>query len=207
MSELSTRREDARARRTLITLVVFAVLNHIVFNGSRIAVSLYAVAVGPAKAYVEKQKLQRCAENLRKLHMSLSLYANEHDGAYPAAAGARDVGEVLSLLVPKYTADTSLFACPGAGKSSNARGDFAYAMGLTKDAGGETLLLSDAQVNADEKRRGTNIFAGTESGPGSNHGKAGGNVIFCDGHVETIGAIAPRDFALPPGARLLNPTR
>ena len=52
VQELSTRGEDARARRTLVTLVVFAVLNHIVFNGSRIAVSLFAIRLGAATATV-----------------------------------------------------------------------------------------------------------------------------------------------------------
>ena len=175
--------------------------------GMLIAVSLYAVAVGPTKAYVEKQKLQRCAENLRKLHMTLSLYANEHDGAYPNVAGARSADEALSPLVPKYTTDTSLFVCPATGRAANGHFDFAYTMGLRKDADSETLLLSDAQANDDPKTRGTKVFADTESGPGSNHGKAGGNLIFADGHVETIGSAAPRDFAMPPGTKLLNPIR
>ena len=172
-----------------------------------IAVSLYAVAVGPTKAYVEKQKLQRCAENLRKLHLTLSLYANEHDGEYPNVAGARSADEVLSLLVPKYTTDTSLFVCPAAGTAASGHFDYAYAMGLRKDAADDVPLLSDAQANSDPKSRGTKIFADTESGPGSNHGKAGGNLIFADGHVETIGSVAPRDFAMQPGSKLLNPKR
>lgn len=173
-----------------------------------IAVSLYAVAVGPTKAYVEKQKFQHCAENLRRLHLTLSLYANEHDGAYPENAPARSADEALALLVPKYSADTALFICPATGKpGSSSRMDYAYVMGLRKDSGGEPLLLSDAQVNDDPKAVGARIFSDTESGPGSNHGKAGGNLIFADGHVETIGSVAPRDLSLPVGAKLMNPKR
>ena len=172
-----------------------------------IAVSLYAAAVGPTKAYVEKQKFQRCAETLRKLHLTLSLYANEHDGDYPNLAGAGSADEVLSRLVPKYTTDTSLFVCPATGKAANGHADYACTMGLRKDANGDTPLLSDAQVDAEPKTRGAKIFADTEGGPGSNHGKAGGNLIFADGHVETIGPVAPRDFAMPPGTKLLNPKR
>ena len=175
--------------------------------GMFIAVSLYAVAVGPTKAYVDKQKLQRCAENLRKLHLTLSLYANEHDGAFPERESVRSAADVLFLLVPKYTADTSLFVCPATGRTaSGGRVDYACAVGLRKESRGDSLLLSDAQVNGESKAQGTKVFSET-GGQGSNHGKAGGNLVFADGHLETIGCIAPRDLSLPDGAKLLNPMR
>jgi len=48
VSALSPTAEDSRARRALLTLVAFAILNHIVFNGSRIGVSLFAIRLGAA---------------------------------------------------------------------------------------------------------------------------------------------------------------
>ena len=175
--------------------------------GMFIAVSLYAVAVGPTKAYVEKQKLQRCAENLRRLHLTLALYANEHDGVFPHGDSVRSAADALFLLVPKYTTDTSLFVCPATGRAASSdRVDYAYVTGLRNDSGGDALLLSDAQVNGEAKAQGAKVFSDAE-GPGSNHGKAGGNLLFADGHLETIGATAPRDLLLPDGAKLLNPTR
>jgi prepilin-type processing-associated H-X9-DG protein len=69
------------------------------------------------------------------------------------------------------------------------------------------LLASDAQVNAEPKQRGANIFADADGTRGGNHGTAGGNLLFTDGHVETVGAAAPRDLSLPPGAKILNPAR
>lgn len=173
--------------------------------GMFIAVALYAVAVGPSRAYAQRQKLAHCAENLRKLHMVLSLYANEHDGAFPAADGARGSDEVLATLVPRYSSDRSFFSCPATGHSGG-KVDFAHVAGLRKDAG-PALLASDAQVNAELKTRGAKMFAETEGAPGGNHGKLGGNLIFTDGHMEAIGTEAPRDFPLPAGARLLNPAR
>lgn len=166
-----------------------------------IVVTLYAVAVGPTKEYVQKQKLQRCAENLRKLHLTLTLYANEHEGAYPEAAGARSANDVFALLVPRYSTDTSLFSCPGSGQAG-----YAYVAGLRKDADGQAMLASDAQVNTDAKPQGARVFSDQDSGPGGNHGKAGGNVLFVDGHVETLGTKATHDLLPPPGAKLLNPT-
>jgi prepilin-type N-terminal cleavage/methylation domain-containing protein/prepilin-type processing-associated H-X9-DG protein len=174
--------------------------------GMFIVVALSAMVLGPSREYVRRQKLQRCAENLRKLHMVLTLYANEHDGAFPADAGARSSDDALAALVPRYTSDRSFFACPATGRPGDARLDFAYVSGLHK--GGVTALLaSDAQVNAEPKLRGMKVFADADGARGGNHGKAGGNLLFTDGHVETIGTEAPRDLSPPPGARLLNPAR
>ena len=171
--------------------------------GMFIVVALYAVIVGPSREYLQRQKLARCAENLRKLHLTLTLYANEHDSAFPAADGARNSDEALAVLVPQYSSDRSIFSCPATGHTGG-QSDFAYVAGLRKDSPA-ALLASDAQVNAEPKRSGAKIFADAEGTRGGNHGKAGGNLIFTDGHAETIGTGAPRDLTLPPGARLLNP--
>ena len=173
-----------------------------------IAVVAYSLVVGPSRGQVRQQKLARCAENLRKLHMVLTLYANEHDGAFPEAAGARSSDEILASLVPRYTSDRSFFSCP-ATKHGDGRADFAIVTGLRKDSpqSGPVLLASDALVNAEPKLRGAKIFADADGTRGGNHGTAGGNLLFTDGHVETVGAAAPRDLSLPPGAKILNPAR
>ena len=173
--------------------------------GMFIAVVLYAMVVGPSREHVQRQKLARCAENLRKLHMVLALYANEHDGAFPVAEGARNSDEAFAPLVPKYSSDRSFFSCPATGHSGG-RNDFACVTGLRKNSP-TALLASDVQVNAEPKLQGMKVFADAEGTRGGNHGKAGGNLLFTDGHVETIGAAAPRDFSLPPGAKLLNPAQ
>ena len=91
----------------------------------------------------------------------------------------------------------------------DGRADFAIVTGLRKDSpqSGPVLLASDAQVNAEPKLRGAKIFADADGTRGGNHGAAGGNLLFTDGHVETIGAVAPRDLSLPPGAKILNPAQ
>ena len=170
-----------------------------------ICVTVYALVVGPSRGQVRQQKLAQCAENLRKLHMVLTLYANEHDGAFPVAAGARSSDEILASLVPRYTSDRTFFSCP-ATWHSDGRADFAVVTGLRKDSP-VSLLASDAQVNAEPKLRGEKIFADAEGARGGNHGAGGGNLLFTDGHVETIGTAAPRDLSLPPGAEILNPAQ
>ena len=170
-----------------------------------ICVVLYALVVGPSREQVRRQKLAGCAENLRKLHLVLTLYANEHDGAFPAAVGARNSDEVLASLVPRYTSDRSFFSCPATGHG-DGHADFAIVTGLRKDSP-ISLLVSDAQVSAEPKLCGAKIFADAEGARGGNHGASGGNLLFTDGHVETIGPLAPRDFLLPAGVKILNPAQ
>ncbi len=170
-----------------------------------IAVALYAVVVGPGRAQVEKQKLAKCAENLRKLHLTVTLYANEHDGEFPTGAGAANADEVFAGLVPRYTSDRSLFTCP-ATSHSDGRVGYAFVAGLRRESA-SAMLASDAQVNAEPKRHGARLFADEEGSRAGNHGKAGGNLLFADGHVETVGTVAPRDFLFSKGTQLLNPAR
>ena len=169
-----------------------------------VAVALYAVVAGPGEGYVRKQKLQRCIEHLRRQHLVLSLYANEHDGAFPALDGADAADALRGVLVPRYTTDTSFFCCPATGRAGDTRFDYAYVAGLRREAGA-TLLMSDAQVDKQPKLRGTRIFSDNEKTSGGNHGALGGNLLFADGHAQTIGTIAPRDISPAAGARLLNP--
>jgi prepilin-type processing-associated H-X9-DG protein len=136
--------------------------------------------------------MAQCAENLRKLHLTANLYASEHDGAYPAARGARRTKDVLNRLAPQYTTDATFLACPV--KS----GGYSYVMGLRKDAE-ITLLAADRLVGA-RFLKGAPLFSAE-----GNHGATGGNLLFTDGHVEASVAAAPRDLLLPPGAVMLHP--
>src|SRR5438445_9833494 len=85
----------------------------------------------------QKSKQATCRQNLQKVYIALEIFGNEHGGNYPNKPGAKTSAEALDLLIPKYTADTSLFICPGTGDSSppggesiaNRRISYAYYMG------------------------------------------------------------------------------
>src|SRR5262245_50337265 len=53
-----------------------------------------------------------CQDRLQKIYVAMEIYANDHAGSFPVAPGARTSEEVLDVLVPKYSADTSIFICP-----------------------------------------------------------------------------------------------
>jgi type II secretory pathway pseudopilin PulG len=153
-----------------------------------------------------------CQRNLQQLYVVMELYAAEHQGRFPSNPKARTSAEALALLVPKYTSETRTFICPGAKTPVDlpaqtfARQTISYAfyMGqwITNTSG---LLLTDAQLNAEAKAAGERVFSGTGKGPGSNHHRFGGNVMYIDGRVERIPAKAPSPMPLAPGIVLLNP--
>jgi len=157
-----------------------------------IVVVLYGLFYGPSEATKRKREMAECAENLRKLHLTLSLYANEHDGAFPADRAARRTDDVFRVLTPQYTSDTSFLTCPAKG------GGYSYAMGLRKDSGAH--ILAADRLAASSLSGGTPLFS-----KHGNHGDTGGNALFVDGHVESLGATDPRDLSFPRGVTLLHP--
>jgi prepilin-type processing-associated H-X9-DG protein len=157
-----------------------------------IAVVLYGLMLAPSEATKRKREMTQCAENLRKLYLTLGLYANEHDGAFPADRGARRTEDVFRVLTPQYTTDSTFLSC-------SAKGDgYSYAMGLRKDSG--LHVLAADRLATSSLTKGTPLFSKQ-----GNHGDAGGNALFTDGHVESLGATDPRDLSLPQGVTLLNP--
>jgi prepilin-type N-terminal cleavage/methylation domain-containing protein/prepilin-type processing-associated H-X9-DG protein len=180
-----------------------------------VAISLigYVLLFGGGSEQGQARRKAACTANLEQMQIALSVYATEHDGAYPVTPAATSSEAPLSELVPRYTSDTSIFVCPGtnpkalpgAQSFANRRISYAYYMGVKRNAGADVPLVSDAQVNTNSKRRGDPVFSSDGKGAGANHRKFGGSILFADGHVETWGASAARELPVPAGAVLLNP--
>ena len=173
---------------------------------------MYAAMYGPSSASGQAKRRAQCVQQLMQMHQMLTLFAGEHDGAFPAARGPTSES-ALSQLVPLYTTDTSVFICPGSGHAAlpgaqpfaDRRISYAYCAGLKRDADPGAILVADALAKPDALRSGDTLFSITGAAPGNNHRTGGGNVLFVDGHVESLPAVAPRALPLPPGATLLNP--
>lgn len=167
---------------------------------------------GSTSSSRRRQQQIACRKNLESIYVALQIYANDHGGAFPVVAGARTSEEPLSELVPRYTVDTSAFICPG-GKDSplpagesfrDRRISYAYFMGRHA-TNTQEALASDRQVDARAKKVGEPVFSSTGKAPGNNHGKAGGNFLFVDGHLEATGAQLPFSLGVTQGVVLLNP--
>ena len=167
---------------------------------------------GPNTASRQQALKRSCQKNLEKIYVSLQIYANDHGGKFPWASGAKTSEEALESLVPKYTADTSAFICPGSKDSALPAGEsfrsrkisYAYFMGRWA-TNAQQIVMSDQQVDTQPKVAGQAVFSTTGKAPGANHREFGGNFLFCDGHCEMSPAMAPFAIALTNGEVLLNP--
>jgi prepilin-type processing-associated H-X9-DG protein len=153
-----------------------------------------------------------CQQNLQKIFVAMQIYANEQGGKFPEAAGAQTSEAALDRLVPKYTVDTEVFICPGSGAALLPSGEsllkhkisYAYYMGR-RATDEQLVLMTDRQVNTNAKSAGQLVFSDTGTGPGKNHGKYGGNLLYGDGHVQLSPAAATVSLPLTPEVVLLNP--
>jgi prepilin-type N-terminal cleavage/methylation domain-containing protein len=179
-------------------------------------VMLTTMMYGFASAKHQRNQKQLCADNLQKIYLAMQIYANDFGGKLPQNPNAATSEDVLDELVPRYTADTSIFICPGGRDSQIPSGEplvkhkisYAYYMGyhLATNAGATSfVMLSDRQVNTEPKHAGDFVFSPDGKSPGNNHHKYGGNFLFSDGSVQVSGPQLTFSLAYPQGIVLLNP--
>ena len=155
---------------------------------------------------------QACRQNLEKIYVALQIYAGDFSGRLPAITNAQTSEAPLSLLVPHYTVDTSIFICPGGKDSalpsgvSFANRKISYAYYIDRRLGdAQSPLMSDGQINTQPKRPGDFVFSANGKPPGNNHHKYGGNFLFADGHVELSPPQLAFSLVTTPEIVLLNP--
>ena len=175
-------------------------------------VIMIAMLEGFASGKHQRTQKQLCADNLQKIYLALQIYANDFKGALPSKTNAATAEGVLGALVPKYSADTSLFICPGGRDKEIPAGvaleklkiSYAYYMGRRCDQS-QNVLLTDRQINTEPKRAGEMVFSANGKAPGNNHHKYGGNFLLADGSVTASAAQLTISLTTSPGVVLLNP--
>ncbi len=153
-----------------------------------------------------------CRQNLEKVYLALQIYANDFSGRLPANTNAQTSEGPLSLLVPRYSADTSIFICPGGRDPALPSGEpfanrkisYAYYMGQ-RLGDAQQPLMSDRQVNTLSKQAGDQVFSTNGKPPGNNHHEYGGNFLFGDGHAELTPPQLAFSLVTTQGVVLLNP--
>jgi hypothetical protein len=78
-------------------------------------------------------------------------------------------------------------------------------MGLTGKATAEQWIMADALVDAKAHAVGEAIFSVDGKGPGNNHDKFGGVIVFVDGRAEITKPQTKFPISIPPGTKILNP--
>src|SRR5262249_12573677 len=150
-------------------------------------------------------------------YVALKTYAGDHNGTYPAVAGAATSEAPLSLLVPQYTAVTEIFICPGSGHRklpeakpfADRKISYAYVMGHRSGEGeGEhasQLLMADALAGTRADAAGGRLFSPDGKAPGNNHHRFGGNLLFGDGQIQDGAGATAKVLSAPAGVTVLNP--
>jgi prepilin-type N-terminal cleavage/methylation domain-containing protein/prepilin-type processing-associated H-X9-DG protein len=177
-----------------------------------IIVILMTLVWSPNRASRQRSLQSACQKNLENVYVALDIYAKDNAGNFPIVASAATSGQALDLLVPRYNSDTSAFICPGSKDAAPAPGEslrqrkisYAYYMGRNS-SGSRQALMSDKQVDSQAKVAGQLAFSSTGKPPGNNHNKYGGNILFCDGHIELSAPVTPFALGLNQGEVLLNP--
>jgi len=173
----------------------------------------FTVYFGGGSRSFQSKAIAECSKNLDTMFIALKTYSTDNNGKFPALAGAATSEPVLSLLIPRSTTGTACFICPGSKDKSlpeakpfaDRKISYAYYMGLTSADGADRALVSDRQVNTNSKTAGQPLFSLDGKGPGNNHNKYGGNIMFCDGSVRLSPALAAFGLTNAPGVILLNP--
>jgi len=177
---------------------------------------LSAMMYGFASGRHQRNQKELCGDNLQKIYLALQIYANDSHGNLPLMTNSKTSEEPLNLLVPRYSADTSIFVCPGGRDADIPSGEpltrhkisYAYYMGWQLKPSLDSapvVLLSDRQVNTDSKEAGEFVFSTDGRSPGNNHYKFGGNFLMIDGSVRPSGSQLDFRLGIPPGVVLLNP--
>lgn len=186
----------------LITLALIAILSSMMY--------------GFASQRHQRNQKELCADNLQKIYLALQIYANDDRGNLPSVTNAQTAEQPLNLLVPRYSADTSIFVCPGGRDPDIPSGEpltahkisYAFYMGRQLKPSTDptpVVLLTDRQVNTDPKRAGEFVFSPDGKAPGNNHYKYGGNFLLIDGSVSPSGPQLNFTLGIPSGVVLLNP--
>jgi prepilin-type N-terminal cleavage/methylation domain-containing protein len=188
----------------------FSLIELMITLGLMTVLTVMMFGFGSASHQRSQKKL--CADNLQKIYLALQIYANDFKGSLPQNTNAVTSEDALDALVPRYSADTTIFICPGGRDAPIPSGEpltrhkisYAFYMGRRLDTP-QNMVMSDRQINAEPKRAGDFVFSANGKSPGNNHHKYGGNFLQCDGGV--LDSPAQLTFALPaaPGVVLLNP--
>jgi prepilin-type N-terminal cleavage/methylation domain-containing protein len=177
-----------------------------------IVVILAVMLMGRGSNSRQKRDLLQCEKNLQNVFTALTIYAAENESVFPVATNAQTSEVPLSLLVPRCTTETGIFTCPGSSDSPLPQGEpfanrkisYAYYMGWDSSSVGAPIM-SDRQIDTNAKKASALLFSNNGKGPGANHHKYGGNVLFIGGEVKRSVPKAKFDLAFPSKVVLLNP--
>lgn len=161
-----------------------------------VVVSIIAILAGlllPALARAREQARRvECMSNLRQIGVACHMYAGDWAEKFPYPTAATTLTAADELVTQSYIDQGGVFYCPSSGSNNTvlkvskgtdpnfATNNISYFYnigsvantGLVETAPGDTPLWAD-------QWSGSNAWADAD-----NHGTAGGNVVYVDGHCD-----------------------
>jgi prepilin-type N-terminal cleavage/methylation domain-containing protein/prepilin-type processing-associated H-X9-DG protein len=207
---MTSHRRHHRGRTNLFRPGGFSLIEMLI--SLAIMIILFTMMYGFGSKKNQLNKIQKCQANLQKIYISLQIYGNEHGDKFPVVTNAQTAEDALDLLVPRYSADNSIFICPGGKDGRLAPGtelkqgriSYAYYMGR-RTTEEQSVLLTDRQVDSLAKKAWAQVFSDDGKKPANNHHKYGGNFLFCDGSARSVTWMTPIPLPLATNVVLLNP--
>ena len=207
---MSPRHSHLRHSRARVHASAFSLIELLITMA--IIIILYTMMFGFGAKQNQLRQKAKCRSKLQKIYVSLQIYANDSRGKFPITTNATSSETALAVLVPRYSADNSIFICPGSKDKrlspddslTNARISYAYYMGRS-EANTATVLMSDRQLNTAAKAVGELAFSDNGKKPANNHHKYGGSFLFTDGTMESSPPKLTIPLPLATNITLLNP--
>lgn len=207
---MTPRRSLHRHSRARVHAGAFSLIELLIT--AAIILILYTMMFGFSAQQNQLRQKSKCRGNLQKVFVALQIYANDSRGMFPTATNATTSEDALAILVPRYSADNSIYICPGSKDSKltpgvslrNARISYAYYMGR-RETDNNAVLLSDRQLNTNSKAVGELAFSDNGKKPANNHHKYGGSLLFGDGSTRSSAPMLTIPLPLATNVVLLNP--
>jgi prepilin-type N-terminal cleavage/methylation domain-containing protein/prepilin-type processing-associated H-X9-DG protein len=136
----------------------------------------------------ERSRRSSCMSNLKQIGLAQKMFANDNSEVY--ASTFQNLLPYVSSNMAVYICPTAkaqrIFKMPDSGTFTIAPENCAYCMRASGEADNPgNALACDKNGSSGQPTVGT---GGTAPTFGANHDGAGGNVLFCDGHVEWVAA-------------------
>lgn len=169
---------------------------------------LAGILIPAAMSGVEMGRRSSCSNNLKGIGAAVLNYANDHRGKLPEGDSLTDVAK--ELHEGDYLTDLPLWHCPSDKKDGSHAvsaatqiDDFdsdkncsylyiaGYSLLATEEIPAQAPLAMDESNNSDKKDSASSLPSLDKD---DNHGASVRNVLFLDGHVQTVkGADAVND--------------